>query len=117
MSDVVPIQRTLQSRFGVVTGTPQTLSTSGDHDIYTPATGNRVRLKWLWLSSPEANTASVLATVKWSGATGNIYLVDLGAPGAFAHGSVREGATDEKVVVNLDGAQTVRVNVDVEEFR
>lgn len=116
MSDLVPVQRTLQSRFGVVRGTPQTLTTSGDHTVYTPASGKRIRLKWLWLSTPSTNSASVLAVAKWGGASGDIYFVDLGAPGAFGHSSVREGEVDETLVVNLDGAQTVRVNLDVEEF-
>lgn len=117
MSDLVPVKRVLESKFGPSHGTPQTLSTSGDHDVYVPVSGYRVRLKWVGFSSPDSNTATVLATLKWSGATGSIYAWDLSAPGAFAHGTVREGAVDEKLVVNLDGAQTVRVNLDVEEFQ
>jgi hypothetical protein len=107
--------QTVDKRFGVVSGTPQTVSLAGDTTIYTPAAGHRVRLKWVGLSSPSTNTATVIATVKWSDGT-LIYIWDLGAPGAFAHSSVREGAVDASLVVTLSGSQTIRFNLDVEEF-
>ncbi len=109
-------ESTLAARFGAVTGSPVTVTAAGDTTVYTPAAGMRVRLKWVGLSSPSTNSAPTTATVKWSGATGNVYRWSMGAPGAFAHGSVREGAVDEALVVNLSEAQSVFVNLDVEEF-
>lgn len=107
-------ERALLNRFGPVTGTPVTVSASGDTTIFTPSAGKRVRLKWIGLSSPSSNTASVLVTVKLGGSP--IYLWDMNAPGAFAHSSVREGPVDGALSVNLSSAQTVRVNIDVGEF-
>lgn len=116
MSDTLPIERTLTSRFGVSKGTPQTFNTSGDHVVYAPATGYRVRLKWVGLSSPAANTAEVLATLKWHGGL-EIYRFGMGNPGGYSHRTVREGAVNESLDINLSDAQTVYVNVDVEEFQ
>lgn len=109
-------ESTLAARFGVVSGGPSTVSALGDTTVYTPGAGMRVRLKWVGLSSPSTNTAPTTATVKWSGASGEIYRWSMGAPGAFAHGSVREGAVNESLIVNLSAAQSVFVNLDVEEF-
>lgn len=106
---------TLDKRFGVVASAPVTASASGDTTLYTPATGYRIRLKWLGMASPAANTAEVLAIIKWGGGT-EIYRWPMGNPGAFAHGSVREGAVNETLKINLSDAQNVYVNLDIEEF-
>lgn len=104
----------IRKRFGVSSGSAQTVSSSGDTTVYTPASGRHIRLKWIGLSSPSSNSASVLVTVKIGSIT--LYIWDMGAPGAFAHGTVREGAVNEVLKVNLSDAQTVRVNFDLEEF-
>lgn len=106
---------TLDKRFGVVSGSPVTASASGDTLVYAPAAGKRTRLKWVGLSSPSANSTEVLAIVTWE-AGPEIYRWAMGNPGAFAHSSVREGATNQRLMINLSGAQTVYVNIDVEEF-
>ena len=107
--------RDIAKRFGPARGVPQSISALGDTTVYTPAPSYRVRLKWLGLSSPSTNTAGVLVTVKWSDGT-LIYLLDMGTPGAFSHSSVREGAVDLSLVINLSDAQVVRCNLDVEDF-
>lgn len=99
-------------------GTPQTVSSSGDTAIYTPQAGKRVRLIWAGLTAPSTNTADVVATLKWDrGANPNIYTLNLSAPGAFAHRTRREGPRDGVLVLNLNAAQTVQVNLDVEEIQ
>lgn len=114
-AEVVPAtEATVAKRFGVAVGSPVTATAAGDTTVYTPTPGARVRLKWLGLSSPSGNSASVLATVRIG--TTEIYRWSMGAPGAFSHSSVREGGVDEELVINLDDDQTVHVNIDVEEF-
>ena len=118
MSDtaLVNTERVLEKRFGVVTGIPIVLGSAGDHTVYQPAAGRHVRLKWFCIYSDPANAASCVATLKWLGGS-NIYIVPLPAGlGAFMHSSVREGVADAILTLNLSGAQTVYVNLDVEEF-
>lgn len=113
---LVNTERVLEKRFGVATGTPQILNTAGNHDIYDPAAGRHVRLKWFCVYSDPANTGSCVATLKWKGGS-NIYIFPLPAGyGAFMHSSVREGVADEILTLNLSATQTVYVNLDVEEF-
>lgn len=106
--------RALLARFGVSSGAPATVSAIGSSIVYTPTAGKRVRLKWIGLSSPSTNTATVLVTILLGGTP--IYLWDMGAPGAFAHGTVREGPVNGVLSVSLSDSQVVRVNFDVEEF-
>jgi hypothetical protein len=115
VSDVVPIQRTLQSRFGVSTGFAQSVSSPGATTVYTPAAGSRARLKWIGLSSPAGNTAETVVSIRFAAGT-PFYIWNMGAPGAFAHGTVREGGVDEPLIVSLTAGQMVYVNFDVEDF-
>lgn len=97
-----------------MSGSPVTISASGATTVYTPSSGKRVRLYWVGLSSPSSNTGTVTATVSLGGSA--IYVWDMGAPGAFAHKSVREGPADGTITVTLSGSQTVHVNLDLEDF-
>jgi len=97
-------------------GQPITVSAAGDTTLYTPQANKRARLVWFAMSSPQSNTASVVATLKWSGATGAIYAQDMDAPDKFFHRTRREGTVGESLILNLSGAQTVRVNMDCEDF-
>lgn len=113
--DQLPVQdATVTKRFGVSGGSPTTCTTTAATTLYTPASGKSIRLKWLGLSSPDSNSSSTLVTVRIGSTV--IYLWDMGAPGAFAHGSVREGAADETLTLSMSVAQTVHANIDVEEF-
>lgn len=107
-------ERAILARFGVSSGSPATVAVAGNTTVYTPSSGKRVRLKWIGLSSPSTNTASMLVTISLGGTP--IYAWDMGNPGAFAHGTVREGPVDGVLSVNLSDSQTVRVNFDLEEF-
>ena len=100
----------------VVTGTPSgAISVTGPTILYTPASGKRVRLRWVHASASQDNTAEVVATIKIGATT--IYQVPLGNPGVFAHSSIREGDVDEKLTLTLSASgRTVYVNFDVEEF-
>lgn len=91
-----------------------TVTSSGSTNVYTPAAGKRVRVKWLGAATPENNPSDVVIEFRL-GAT-FIYRWLLGRPGVFAHGAVREGAVDAPLVAVLDTAGTVYVNLDVEEF-
>lgn len=110
--------RTLDHRFGVDVGEPLTWNTSGDHDLYDPAPGKRVRLRWLLIYSDPANNAPCLVNVKWSaGSKPGIYRAPFPAGyGAFGKSGVREGDADAKLQINLSADQTVYVNLAVEEF-
>lgn len=102
------------NRFSPSQGEAVTVSASGPTDVYTPASGQRVRLKWVGLSTSENNGAETIVTVKLGDV--ECYKWAMGVPGAFAHGVVREGGVDESLTVVLSNAQTVYVNFDVEEF-
>jgi hypothetical protein len=109
-SDILPIK----NRFSPSIGSPATVAAAGNTTVYTPAAGKSIRLKWIGLSSPSTNTAVNLVDVILSGTT--IYRWDMGFPGAFAHGTVREGAVNGTLVVSCSNAQPLHVNFDVEEF-
>lgn len=105
----------IRKRFGVSSGNAQTVSSSGDTTVYTCPANKHIRLKWTGWSSPASNTAETLVAMRF-GANTAFYKWSMGAPGAFAHGVVREGAVNEDLIVNLSAAQPVYVNLDVEVF-
>ena len=105
----------ITKRFGAVSkGTPQLVNSSGTTTIYTPAVGNRIRLKWFGMASPDTNDGTVIATLALG--ANNIYIWPMGAPGAFMHSSVREGDYNETLTITLSGSQDVFLNMDIEEF-
>lgn len=115
--DGVALDATLvpvKNRFSPSIGSPATVAASGSTVVYTPASGKSIRLKWIGLSSPSTNTAVNLVDVVLSGTT--IYRWDMGFPGAFAHGTVREGSANGTLSVSCSNAQPLHVNFDVEEF-
>lgn len=88
--------------------------TSGTTTVYTPATGNRLRLRWLSLSSLSSAT-ECLVTVKFG--TQVVYLWALPAPGAFSRTSAREANNaDDALTVTLSAPSTVELNYEVEEL-
>src|SRR5882762_7174648 len=56
----------------------------GDHTVWTPAPGKRIRLKWVGLSTSKNNSGDVV--VKWRFGASGAYFWPwiMGAPGAFA---------------------------------
>jgi hypothetical protein len=108
-------ESTVAKRFaGGKTTVALAISASGDNTVLTPASGQRLRIHWVGMSTSENNGAEVLAIVKFGANTH--YRWNLGAPGAFSHWEPIEGAVDQSLVINLSGNQTVEVNVTYEEF-
>lgn len=96
-----------------------TVSASGDTPVVTPATGKKVRLTYLAFSADGANTADVVAYLKFGSGAG-IYKVSLTPKAIYARniGAGRryvEGAVDEALSVNLSIGQGVHVTVEYEE--
>lgn len=104
----------IETKFTPSDGSPATVSAIGDTTVHTPAIGQRIRLLWVGLSTPESNGAEVLVKVL-IGST-ELYRWNMGKPGAFAHSMIREGAINEPLKVNLSASQTVYVNFDLEEI-
>lgn len=91
----------------------QTLSTSGDNTLITPASGKSIRLLWLGLSTSQDNSAEVKVSAKFGA---NVhYKWNLGNPGAFSHWEPIEGAVNQPLVINLSVAQPVEVNYTYQE--
>jgi hypothetical protein len=103
-----------------LTGFPSTnpISASGDNTVYTPAAGKSIRLKWLYLATLDSNSANVVAKVRFSTQTNAqaFYTAVMGKPGIFSHRTVREGAINDTLIINLSTGQPVYVSFDVEEF-
>ena len=90
------------------------ISASGDNTIATPATGKRLTLYWIFLSSSQDNASEVLALVKLGARV--VYECYLGNPGAFAHWEpVTADAEGDALLVNLSGAASVAVNYTITE--
>ncbi len=104
----------LENRFGLALGSPKLVNTAGTTTLYTPASGKRIRLRWLAMATPDTNTATVIATITLGGV--DIYMWPLPSPGAFMHSSVREADIDGILTITLTGSQDVYCNIDVEEF-
>ncbi len=95
-------------------GTPVVISTAGTTILYTPAVGNRLRLRWIGVKSPSSNTAPFDVDVYLGAAL--VYKWNLEFPDVFSHTTVREGAPNETLSIVLSLPQTAYVNFDVEEF-
>lgn len=97
-----------------------TASSNGNNTIHTPSAGTRIRLYFFGYSAG-ANVTGVLAELRFA-AAGTIfdrqYLSSAGQPYArnvFAGKHYVEGGLNEALIVTLDAAQTVYVNVELEE--
>lgn len=108
------VHSVILKRFGVTQGSAQLINTSGDNTVVTPTSGKSIRLKWFSMATSESNGAEVVVTVKLGSTV--LYMWPMGAPAAFAHGSVREGGVNDPLVVNLSIARGVYVNYEFEEF-
>lgn len=99
--------------------TTATASASGDNTIYTPASGNFIRLYFFGYSAG-SNVEGVLASLKFDGGSvfDQQYLVAAGQPYARniqAGKRYIEGGIDEALVLNLSQAQTVYANIELSE--
>lgn len=85
-----------------------TVTSAGSTTIYTPASGKRVRVRWVYAINDPGSTASPLVKV-FLGAT-EIYRVY-----ALSKRQLVTGPVDGAVVVNLSEAAEVAVTVLLEE--
>jgi hypothetical protein len=90
----------------------------GDTLVYTPAAGKAIRLTWLYLSTPDTNTAGVLARVRFSSQSvaQSFYSPWLSNPGVFSHRCKRVGAINDSLIVALSAPQPAYVSFDIEEI-
>lgn len=98
-----------------------TASSSGTNTIHTPAAGKKVRLYYLGYSAGATVTGVLVGMRFTAGGTDfdNQYLVTPGQPfGRNIQAGKRyiDGGTNEALVVNLSAAQTVYVNIEIEEI-
>lgn len=91
----------------------QVVSAAGDTTLYTPASGKKVRLHWVFMSASQDNNVEVLAKIKLGSTV--VYSTYLGNPGAFGHRETVEGAVNEVLKINLSAAESVAVNWTVTE--
>ncbi len=96
-----------------------TCGSAGDNTVHTPAAGKKIRLLFFGYSAG-ANVAGVLVGLRFGAGTvfDRQYLIAPGQPYARnvkAGDGYVEGGVDEPLVVNLDAAQTVYVNIEYEE--
>jgi hypothetical protein len=98
-----------------------TASSSGNNTIHTPAAGSKIRLYFFGYSAG-SNVTGVVTSLKFaSGGTvfDRQYLVAPGQPYARniqAGKRYVDGAIDEALILNLDVAETVYCNVELEEI-
>lgn len=89
---------------------------AGDRTLHTPASGKRIRLYWIALSSSQDNVAENLIQVKLTDADGDVkYRWRMGNPGAFVGSRTIEGNVDATLILNLANTNGVDWNVDLEE--
>lgn len=105
---------TLVRRFGRATTAGAQLVTAASTILHTPASGSAVRVKWVYLATP-SSAVDTVATVK-IGAAVTAYLVPLPVPGVFMRTSIREGAANGALTIDLSPATSVYVNYELEEF-
>lgn len=105
-----------------VTPVTVTASASGSTLVYQPAAGKSARLLWYHLAGSPSNGASVIASLRWATGGANFVSVPISQYGsALAHAPgagnrYYQGAVDQGLFVNLSAAQSVTVNIDVEDI-
>jgi len=120
VSDADPLPTDPKER--VIIALAANTNTSGDTIVATPASGKKIRLWWYNMGAHPANSAHVVAGLKF-GVSGTPFnetpLSQYGAATAHSFKSGRsyiEGAVDESLYIALDTAQLVYVNIDYEEI-
>lgn len=94
---------------GGKTAVVATVTASGDTTIFTPGSGNAVRLFWVSaINDPDESSTPLIKVLIGSTELYRAY--------AVAHWEVFEGAANEVLKVNLSGAASVAVTAHIEEF-
>lgn len=91
----------------------KTISTTlvGDTTIHTPAAGKAIRLFWISALNDPDQSVSPKITIKFTGATNNLY-----ATYGLAHWEIFTGPVDTPLLVNLDQAGDVAVTIHYQEI-
>ncbi len=104
-----------------ITPKSATANTAGNTLVHQPAAGKALRLWWYNLGAKPDNTAHVLTGLRFTTAGADFFSTYLSQYGASASHSFKagqsfyQGGIDEGLYVNLDVAQTVKINIDFEE--
>jgi hypothetical protein len=90
--------------------------TAATNTVYTPATGKKVRLKWVGAFTSQNNPGENIVTVRLG--TQIVYKFPLGNPGIFAHWESVDApnANDTLNVLLSSTSNPVQFNYTVEEF-
>lgn len=86
-----------------------TVTANGDTTVHTPASGKRIRLRWIYAINDPSSTSPPLIKVKL-GAT-EIYRV-----WALSKRQMKTGGVDAPLVINLTGGGSVAVTALLEEI-
>ena len=97
-----------------------TVSGNGDNTVHTPAAGKKIRLYYASLNADDANSAAVIAILKFGAGGAALYKYSLGAGGIWARNISAgrrhiDGAVDQALILNLSAAQSVHVSIEYEE--
>ncbi len=108
---------TLLRRYGDHVTKAGFANTAGDNTLHTPASGKKIRLYWIALSTSQDNAAENLIQVKLTDADGSVkYRWRMGNPGAFAGSRTIEGNVDTPLILNLANTNGVDYNLDLDEI-
>lgn len=95
---------------------------SGESVVVAPAAGNAIRLWWYSLCAKATNGAEVEVGLRFGAGQTDFFQASLSQYGGiFSHSfkagenAYHQGGVDQPLIVNLDSAQTVYVNIDYEE--
>ena len=84
------------------------VTTSGDTTIHTPASGKRIRLRWMYCVSDPSDNSPPLITV-------SLGLVPLYKVYALSKRQTKTGSVDGSLIVNLSSSGSVAVTALLEE--
>lgn len=86
-----------------------TVTTSGSTTVYTPASGNRIRLRWIYaLNDPDLTSSPLIRVFLGADEKYRVY--------ALAKRQLTTGPVDGALIVNLSEAASVAVTVLLEEI-
>ncbi len=113
----VATEATIEAHFGTAQKTLAVrISALGDNTIITPAPGKAIKLTWIQLDAPEANSTEVLAIVKLAnGADSERYRINLVAGKGWAHRQKIQGEANAPLLIELSAAKNVDVSYTFEE--
>lgn len=110
------VQADLDYRFsGGKTAYSNSIASSGDHSIITPASGKRIQVYWIAFVPSSDNTAANLVKLGF-GTTGGAISTELYRGYALAHWELFTGTANQSFIVNTATAETVGVVVHYKEI-